>query len=81
MTASQLSTKRVPKGFLRAMLVPLLMTACTVGPEYKKPEVTPPSSFRAQAAETGAQSIGDMPWQNIFGDKALQTLICGKPGK
>ncbi|HKQ45554.1 MAG TPA: efflux transporter outer membrane subunit [Rhizomicrobium sp.] len=75
MTESQNSTKRVAKGFLSAVLAPLLMTACTVGPEYKKPEVTPPSSFRAQAAEAGAQSIGDMPWKNVFSDKALQTLI------
>ena len=75
MTESQNPTKRVTKGYLSAVLAPLLMNACTVGPEYKKPEITPPSNFRTQTAESGAQSIGDMPWQSIFSDKALQTLI------
>ncbi|HET7085557.1 MAG TPA: efflux transporter outer membrane subunit [Rhizomicrobium sp.] len=51
------------------------MSACTVGPEYKKPEVAQPSSFRSQAAESGAQSIADTPWQNVFSDKTLQALI------
>ena len=69
------STKRVTKGLLSTVLAPLVMTACTVGPEYKKPEVAPPSTFRTQAADGGAQSIGEMPWQNIFTDNALQTLI------
>ena len=75
MTESQNATKRVTKGYLSAVLAPLLMSACTVGPEYKKPEITPPSNFRTQTTEAGAQSIGDMPWQSIFGDKALQALI------
>src|SRR5689334_14410458 len=46
-----------------------------MGPDYKKPEVAQPSNFRAQTAEAGAQSFADQPWQNIFSDKALQTLV------
>jgi len=69
------STKRTARKFLSVVLSPLLATACTVGPDYKKPEVAQPSNFRAQTAEAGAQSFADQPWQNIFSDKALQTLV------
>ena len=75
MTTGHFSTRRIAKKWLSAALSPLLVTGCTVGPDYKKPEVMQPASFRAQTAEPGAQSFADMPWQNVFSDRALQTLI------
>ena len=69
------SKKRVAKKFLSVVLSPLLATACMVGPDYKKPEVASPDSFRAQPLETQTQSFADTPWQNIFSDRALQTLV------
>lgn len=73
MTTDHFSTNRA--GFLNAALAPLLLTACTMGPDYRKPEIAPPASFRSQAAQTGARSVADMPWQSVFTDKALQALI------
>jgi multidrug efflux system outer membrane protein len=58
-----------------ALLSVLLLTACTVGPEYNKPEVPVPSSFRSQINMTEAGSFADQPWWGIFQDKALQQLI------
>ena len=75
MTTGFLSTRQITKKWLSAALSPLLITACTVGPDYKKPDVTTPDNFRAQPVNASTQSFADMPWQNVFSDKALQALI------
>lgn len=72
---SHSSKEHIAKKWLSCVLSPVLVTACTVGPEYKKPDVAEPGSFRAQPVSTGAQSFADTPWQNVFNDKALQALI------
>lgn len=53
----------------------LLLASCTVGPDYHKPEVSPPAQFRAAAGAADATSIADMPWWSVFNDPALQQLI------
>ena len=53
-------------------------TACAVGPKYRRPEITPPETFRGaegQASSTGAQSLGDAKWFEVFKDEQLQQLI------
>ena len=51
----------------------LLFAGCAVGPEYKRPAVNAPQSFRGDA--TGlTNSLGDMPWWELFRDEALQAL-------
>lgn len=55
-----------------------LATACTVGPNYKRPPVTMPDGFRSQMANAGAVqniSIADQRWSTVFDDEALQRLI------
>jgi multidrug efflux system outer membrane protein len=55
--------------------------ACTVGPDYQRPELDVPQSFRDPAAAPGAQapapegSLADQTWQEVFGDPVLQDLI------
>jgi len=58
-----------------ALFSALLLTGCTVGPEYKKPEIPVPDSFRSQINLTQAGSFADQPWWGVFQDKALQQLI------
>jgi multidrug efflux system outer membrane protein len=53
----------------------LLVAGCTVGPDYKKPDVPVPQEFRAQVETAEANSIADLPWWNVFNDQALQSLI------
>lgn len=53
----------------------LLASACTVGPDYKKPEVPVPPAFRAEIAAPEAASFADLPWWNVFDDSALHGLI------
>src|ERR1700722_15864059 len=49
----------------------------TVGPNYKRPPVTVPDTFRGQAAEEPqpAASLGDAKWWDVFQDEELQALV------
>jgi outer membrane protein, multidrug efflux system len=51
------------------------IAGCKVGPEYRRPDATPPKDFRSQVASTEAGSLADLPWWQVFNDKALQGLI------
>jgi multidrug efflux system outer membrane protein len=52
----------------------LLLAGCAVGPDYKRPESNPPQNFRGDT--TGlTNSLGDMPWWELFRDQTLQALI------
>ena len=62
------------------------LTACAVGPNYKRPAVDVPAAYRdpgkpSQQAEAPAQptsatgSLGDENWWEVFQDKQLQDLI------
>jgi len=51
------------------------IAGCKVGPEYRRPDATPPKDFRSQVASTEAGSLADLPWWQGFNDKALQGLI------
>lgn len=56
----------------------VLLSGCTVGPNYKRPAVSTPDSFRndSSAAPTpGAPSFGDEKWVDVFKDPELQKLI------
>jgi multidrug efflux system outer membrane protein len=60
-------------------VVLLLLTNCTMGPNYKRPVVQAPVSYRGanadQAAAQAIQSLGDEKWWEVFQDQELQTLI------
>lgn len=59
-----------------AILVPtLLLTACTVGPDYVRPTVEAPPDYRGALAPSAEKSLGDLGWWQIFPDETLQALI------
>ena len=69
---------------LRAQLLGLSLTmllsaGCAVGPNYKRPKVDVPGTYRgalpAPAAQAATESIGDQKWWDVFQDKQLQDLI------
>src|ERR1700741_2950481 len=64
----------MPRG-LPAVLMAGSIGGCTVGPEYRRPDATPPKEFRSQVAPAEAGSLADLPWWQVFNDKALQGLI------
>jgi len=51
----------------------LLSTACTMGPDYKRPDVNPPQAF-LETAPPG-ESVANMPWWELFKDDQLKDLI------
>jgi multidrug efflux system outer membrane protein len=54
-----------------------LLSGCAVGPNYKRPELPVPTSFRAPEPlpEPQAASLADLKWFEVFRDEALQELI------
>src|SRR3989475_10272259 len=58
------------------LLAALLLVGCTVGPDYRRPQVAVPPDFRGLATDTpgGAESLGDIAWWKIFQDETLQSL-------
>lgn len=59
-------------------LIPGLMTAvflagCTLGPDYRRPDVPVPQTWRSPAE--GAGSLADIAWWELFPDDTLRTLI------
>jgi multidrug efflux system outer membrane protein len=61
------------------LLVPVLaaLAACTVGPDYRRPDVPLPSFYRGLDPVVPPEpgSLGDLAWWTVFGDESLQALI------
>jgi multidrug efflux system outer membrane protein len=61
------------------LLVAGAAAGCTVGPDYKRPVVTVPDTYRGavapEPAAGNADSIGDQAWWDVFQDDQLQELI------
>jgi len=54
-----------------------LLTGCAVGPDYHRPTVQTPSTFRAPTPQLTpeAASLADLKWWEVFKDEKLQVLI------
>ena len=55
----------------------ILLAACTVGPNYKRPPVAVPPNFRAPnlLPPPQAASLANLKWFEVFHDVKLQSLI------
>jgi multidrug efflux system outer membrane protein len=55
----------------------VLLAACAVGPDYKRPEVDVPPAFRGVGLDPAMdpRSLGDLAWWSIFQDEELQALL------
>ena len=62
-----------------AILAATLMVGCMVGPNYHKPAVQTPTTYRDlggnQQVQAQAASFADLPWWQVFQDAQLQELI------
>jgi multidrug efflux system outer membrane protein len=59
-------------------VVGFAVAGCTVGPDYKRPEVSVPPVYRGADAGpqvASATSFGELAWWNVFQDPELQELI------
>ncbi len=52
-----------------------ILQGCTVGPNYRRPDVAPPPRHRGEVTSNEAASLADQPWWQLFGDEALKSLI------
>ncbi|MCI0744109.1 MAG: efflux transporter outer membrane subunit [Verrucomicrobia subdivision 3 bacterium] len=61
------------------LIVTLLFASCAVGPDYKRPAVNVPSTYRTAASDTNPPptetSFGDVEWWKVFNEPQLQALI------
>jgi multidrug efflux system outer membrane protein len=57
----------------------LLLSGCTVGPNYHRPAVQAPTAFHepeeSQQSQAQSASFADLPWWQVFHDPQLQDLI------
>src|SRR5579864_5270483 len=60
-------------------VVVVLVCGCTVGPNYKRPKIDPPATYRGltpeEAAQTDVKSFADEKWWDVFHDEQLKDLI------
>lgn len=57
-------------------LMAVVLAGCAVGPNYKRPQVAVPDTFRGAAETTAAEaSLADTKWDALFGDETLNGLI------
>ena len=63
--------------YLAIVAAAAISTGCVVGPNYKRPDVAVPTSFRAPEPlpEEKAASLADLKWFEVFHDEQLQALI------
>lgn len=70
---------KTARALIVIVLGAIMLTACEVGPNYHRPNVSIPSAFRAPGLTPQAQSqpssFADLPWWKVFHDPELQTLI------
>jgi outer membrane protein, multidrug efflux system len=52
----------------------LLLTGCTLGPNYMRPGVPIPDNHRSAVEPARAESLADIPWWELFKDPVLQDL-------
>lgn len=55
------------------LLCGVLIAACTVGPDYRRPGLEVPAAYRLDAKDSAA--VAGTAWWKGFGDPALDTLI------
>jgi len=63
---------------LIALAAGLLLGGCLLGPDYKRPPVSPPATFRGEETTTatvGGPSFGDLQWEQLFKDEELRGLV------
>jgi multidrug efflux system outer membrane protein len=60
-------------GYIAAFLG-LLLSGCTLGPDYLRPNILVPDNHRGAATPATAESLADLPWWELFQDPVLQDL-------
>ena len=57
-----------------ATIAVLLISGCTLGPDYLRPKIQIPDNHRGVVGAPAAESLADLPWWELFRDPVLQEL-------
>ena len=68
------STSQTSQQIVSGVVAAALLGGCAIGPDYKRPSVAEPPTFRGQATAE-AVSFADAPWWEVFQDRSLKALI------
>lgn len=66
------------RGFI--VLLASLLSACAVGPKYKRPAIEVPQQFRGASGPgqpTTSESLANLEWFDLFQDDVLKQLVAG----
>lgn len=58
----------------RTLFLSVLLAGCTVGPDYRRPEVETPAAWRTTVVD-GAVEAANVPWWDQFKDPVLSALV------
>jgi NodT family efflux transporter outer membrane factor (OMF) lipoprotein len=66
------------KRWMFVVAISIVTASCALGPNYRRPVVEMPATYRdadAPAVQTGAASLADVQWFDLFKDEALRQLV------
>lgn len=63
------------RGVVSVLGVASLLSACNVGPDFKRPEVPVAENWRTMDPQVAAQTATDVSWWKAFNDPALDHLV------
>jgi outer membrane protein, multidrug efflux system len=67
-------TRSTSQQIVSGVVAAVLLGGCAMGPDYKRPSLAEPETFRGQATAEAA-SLADAPWWEVFQDPVLKELI------
>lgn len=56
-------------------ILSVLLISCAMGPDYTRPKVPVPETYRMAGASEETQSIANLPWWQLLRDEELQKLV------
>src|SRR5437016_1032843 len=56
-------------------ILSVLLVSCAMGPNYTRPKVPVPETYRMAEAAEETQSIANLPWWELLRDEELQKLV------
>src|SRR5580692_4045467 len=68
------STRSLSSSAFSLLFAFTLLSGCAVGPNYKRPIIDSPTTFRSGTA-SATNSFGDLEWWAVYQDPILQSLI------